>query len=58
MKPVSSITLPLHRAGEPAVDFNDLWAQLGVPHERYAITVRRTPGKGHHHKVTLNDKAI
>ena len=57
MKP-ETITLPLQQVGEPAVDFNDLWAQLGVPHERHAISVRRVPGKGNHHRVTLNGKAI
>ena len=38
---METITLPLHRAGEPEVDLDDLWAQLGVPHERFAVTVNR-----------------
>lgn len=40
MKP-ETITLPLHQVGEPEVDFNDLWTQMGVPHERFDITIRR-----------------
>lgn len=54
----STITLPLHQTGEPAVDLNDLWAQMAVPHERFAISVRRLPGKGHHHRVTVNGKPV
>ena len=56
---METITLPLHRAGEPEVDFNDLWAQLGVPHERFSITVnRRRPSLPTSVSVLFNGRPI
>ena len=56
---MSSITVPLHQAGEPAVDLNDLWAQLATGRERFAVTVQRDhnplPRRFH---VTVNGRGI
>ena len=53
-----TIILPLHQVGEPAVDYDDLWAQLGVPHERHAETVRRLPAPTPRWGVTVNGRSI
>jgi len=54
-----TITLPLHRTGEPQVDFNDLWTQLAVPHERHDITIRRpSPSLPTSIQVLVNGRPI
>ena len=56
---METITLPLHRAGESGVDLDDLWAQMGVPHERFALTVQTRPYPlPKRFQVTLNDRVI
>jgi len=55
----ATITLSLHRAGEPSVDLDDLWAQMGVPHERFALTIKARPHPlPRRFQVTLNDQVI
>ena len=56
---MDTITLPLHRSGEPTVDFNDLWTQLAVPHERHDITIRRpSPSLPTSIQVLVNGRPI
>ena len=57
--PKIALTLPLHRVGEPAVDLPDLFKQLDGPEAaRWEITVRRIPGKQHHHTVTVDGVSV
>lgn len=54
----TTITLPFNQVGEPAVDLNDLFRQFAKDTDRFALTVRRVPGRNHHHRITVNGKSI